>query len=70
MKIHNYIIVRNYTSRIQVHWSPILRSDVKILKKSRYEFVCEYQMALMCKVLWLSPYCLSIDLLEVVVLDY
>ena len=70
MKIHIYIIVRNYTSMIQVHLSPILRSDVKILKKSRYEIMCEYQMTFMCKVLWLSPYCLSIDLLEVMVLVY
>ena len=37
MKIHICNFVRNYTSRIQVHLSSILRLDVKILKKSRYE---------------------------------
>ena len=37
MKINICIFVRNYTSRIQVHLSPIQRSDVKILKKSKYE---------------------------------
>ena len=37
MKIHICNFVRNYTSRFQVHLSSILRLDVKILKKSRYE---------------------------------
>ena len=70
MKIHICNFVRNYTSRIQVHLSSILRFDVKILKKSRYENHVGVSNDFLCKVLWLSPYCLCIDLLEVMIMVY
>ena len=67
MKINICIFVRNYTSRIQVHLSPIQRSDVKILKNQDMKIMCEYQMTFLRKVPRLSPYCLSIDFSEVMV---
>ena len=39
-------------------------------KNQDMKIMCEYQMTFLCKVLWLSLYCLSIDLLEVMVLVY
>ena len=44
--------------------------NTEIGRENPEKIKCEYQMTFLCKVLWLSLYSLSIDLLEVMVLVY